>query len=338
MKGLVTKLMGGAALLLFLLLATVPGRNLFLGTPIEQNQIGLVLRSLGDRESQVANQLESELVVASRGPGLFDIGTVMLVFPLGVQAFEFSDRLGFESGPGQQLVCDSVGGAIEFDVVVHVRVNETLPDIRERLLAFVQAYQLRRFDGSADVLSDFVRERLRDVMREPFINWCASQGELQIMRRKAEVNQIALDYMNEEFNRYGLQFDMVSVSSAMRVSDAAKARLNQLVVQSTETSVLNRRNADLVPLLLQIQETREQGLTDAAAVLNTAHAESEGIRAAAEAYERTALINLLGADNFMRRATVLLPLTSMLESDVVIDIVPSDARIYIGENATDGED
>lgn len=305
-------------------------RGMFLGTPVEQNEISLVFRAIGEREVETANNFEAELITAARGPGPFEVGAVELKFPLGLQAYEFSGRPGFDSEADESIVCDSRGGPVEFDVAVHMHIDETLPDIQDRLIAFAEAYQLRHYDGSADVLVELVRSRFRDIIREPFINWCASRSVITIMQNKSDVNQIALDYMNEEFNQYGLRFTLVSVTSAMRVSNAQQDRLNDLVTQSTETRANDLRNEQLRPLAEEVAGIVNDGNNAAQAALDTATVQAATIRATAEAAQRTALIDLLGDDAFMFLETTIRPLEALTESDAAITIVPNDARIYLG--------
>ena len=305
-------------------------RGTFLGTPVEQNEISLVFRAIGDRTVETSNNFVAELISAARGPGPFEVGAVELKFPLGLQAYEFSSRPSFDSETDEGIVCDSRGGPVEFDVAVHMHIDETLPDIRDRLIAFAQAYQLRRYDGTSDVLVELVRARFRDIIREPFISWCASRSVTTIMQNKSEVNNLALAYMNDEFNQYGLRFTLVAVTSAMRVSDEQQQRLNGLVTQSTATAANDLRNEQLRPLQERIAEIVNLGNNDAQAALDTADVTAAEIRATAEAAQRTALIDLLGPEAFMFLETTIRPLEALAGSDVEITIVPEDARIYLG--------
>lgn len=330
MDNRISTFLWASALALGISLAPALYRGIFLGTPVEQNEISLVFRAIGNREVETANNFEAELITAARGPSPFEVGAVELKFPLGLQAYEFSGRPGFDSEADESIVCDSRGGPVEFDVAVHMHIDETLPDIQERLIAFAEAYQLRRYDGSSDVLVELVQSRFRDIIREPFINWCASRSVITIMQNKSEINEIALDYMNDEFNQYGLRFTLVSVTSAMRVSPAQQDRLNDLVTQSTETRANDLRNTDLRPLQEEIAGIVNDGNIAAQAALDTATVEAAAIRATAEAAQQTALIQLLGADAFMFLETTVRPLEALTGSDAAITIVPNDARIYLG--------
>jgi len=305
-------------------------RGLALGTPVEQNELSLVFRAIGDRTVETSNNFQSELITAARGPGPLEVGSIELKFPLGLQAYEFSGRQSFDSEANEAIVCDSRGGAVEFDVAVHLHIDETLPDIQERLVNFAGAYQLRSYDGSADVLSDLVQTRFRDIIREPFVNWCPSRSVITIMQNKSEINQIALDHMNDEFNQYGLRFTLVSVTSAMRVSDTQQNLLNNLVTQSTETAANDLRNRELRPLEREAGVIVNQGNIDAQAELDLATVDAAQIRATAEAADRTALIDLLGPEAFLFLETTIRPLEALAESDADITIVPEDARIYLG--------
>lgn len=302
------------------------------GEPVEQNEIALVMNTLGDRGAETVNQFDAELISGARAPwGVTHPTQIVLKFPLGLQAYEFSERAGAESPGGEAFTCGAVGGSINFDVVVHLRIDETMPDIKDRLIKLMQDYQLRRYNGDENVLAELVQERFKQFLRAPVVDWCAPKQMLSIMRSKAEVNQLLLNHMNAEFNKYGIVFSLAAVSSSMRVPEETQGRMNDAVSRETNTRVLALTNTKLKPLEDETATITENGLTAAAAVVNTAKLEAAETLAEAERYARQALIQLLGTEEYIRYQTEVKALEALRDGGAVVTLVPNDTRIYLGE-------
>lgn len=309
------------------------------GEPVEQNEIALVMNTLGDRGAETVNQFDAELISGARAPWSVTHPTqIVLKFPLGLQAYEFSERAGAESPGGEAFTCGAVGGSINFDVVVHLRIDETMPDIKDRLIKLMQDYQLRRYNGDENVLAELVQKRFKQFLRAPVVDWCAPKQMLSIMRSKAEVNQLLLDHMNAEFNKYGIVFSLAAVSSSMRVPEETQGRMNDAVSRETNTRVLALTNTKLKPLEDETATITENGLTAAAAVVNTAKLEAAETLAEAERYARQALIQLLGTEEYIRYQTEVKALEALRDGGAIVTLVPDDTRIYLGEtNSKTGE-
>ena len=144
------------------------------GSVIEQNQIALVLRTLGDRSEETLNvgdnNFSSQIVTAARAP-VTRPGVFTMIFPLGLQSYTFSARPGVDSPNDEGLTCDSIGSEIGFDVVVHLYLDRSMDNLRDRLVDFTEAYRLRSYAGEPDVLAALVRDRFSQILRDEFIGW-----------------------------------------------------------------------------------------------------------------------------------------------------------------------
>ena len=108
------------------------------GEVVEQNEVALVLRSLGDRTPETVNVKESapeaapeegqenpdatldnfsvELITARRAPVQVP-GVVVLRFPLGLQSYRFTAKPSLESPENEGVLVDVVGGQVGLEVV-----------------------------------------------------------------------------------------------------------------------------------------------------------------------------------------------------------------------------
>ncbi len=313
------------------------------GQVVEQNQVALVLRTLGERKAEAINKqkaggelgdnFEAELITAKRAP-IDRPGIMILKFPLGLQVYEFSGRPSIESPNNEAFVVDAVGGQVTFDVVVHLYIDATQPDLKDRLIKLMKDYQLRQYSGSDDVLAKLVAGRFQQIIRQPFIEYCADKKVLDLMRNKEELNRYAKDQLNERFNPLGLQFTLVAVSSAMTVPKAQQDKLNQIMLQDMNIQVLEIKNAQIKPLDAKIEQLRQEGLTESAKLLNEATAKKIKTISEAEKQRRKMFINIIGKENYIRMETMLNMVRNLENSQTQITIVPENARVYLDQQPT----
>ncbi len=246
------------------------------GKVVEQNEIALVFRTLGKRDIKVAGKdfsdnFTAELLSAARAP-IETPDIKILRFPKGVQSYKFSAVPGVESPQNEELCVDAEGGKVCFDIVVHMLIDETFPDLKERLVKFAKAYQLRQYSGP-NTLSKFISGRFRQILRQPFVQFAADKKALDLVRNKTEINKYVLDELNSRFNELGLKFTLASVSSAIRVDKRQQERMNQIVIQDVKRRILELKNELILPLTKEIASIRLEGEIKAGKIINEAKAE-----------------------------------------------------------------
>ena len=314
------------------------------GSVVNPNEVALVLRTLGSRDAEVvgkkeapengakkdiADNFEAELVTATRAP-LDKPGTVILRFPLGIQSYEFTALPSIESPNDEAIVVQAIGGTVKFNLLFHVYIGRNFPDLKQRLIEFMKAYQLRQYSGSADVLSQLMAGRLKNDLFRPFIDKSANMKVLDIVRKKDEINSYAIKELNDKFNKYGLVFSAAAISSATTVSDEQQAKLNEMVIEDAKLQVLEFTMKEIRPLEEQISKFEQEGKTTAAAWINQANAKKIDKISAAEKERRKLFIDLVGEKNYIDLETMLTMVSNLKQGKTRISIVPDDARIYLG--------
>lgn len=305
------------------------------GRPVDPNQLLLVMETVGDRDSKTSQDgvnFSSKLIRATRGP-VDRPGIKLLMFPLGLQAYKFSLEKSPNSMANEQFCVDSEGGRVCFDVVVHAYIDATLPDLKQRLIKFMQDYQLRRYSGSEDVLESFIKERFVQILRRPFVEYSASKKALHLMTNKSQINRYARDVVNKEFEQYGIVFPLVSISSAMRVSSGQQQKMNDIVMRDFENRVIEIETSQIQPLDAQIADLDQSAKTEAAKIINQANAESIELVTKAKQSRMTRFIELLGKDNYVNIELLLTMTDSLSSGGTQIEIVPKDSSLIIGQAA-----
>lgn len=332
-KGAIGALMGVTLALPALAQTAEPSGNW--GPVIEQNQVALVLQTLGDRSEETLNvgdnNFSSQIVTAARAP-VSRPGVFTMIFPLGLQSYTFSARPGVDSPNDEGLTCDSIGSEIGFDVVVHLYLDRSMDNLRDRLVAFTEAYRLRSYAGEPDVLAALVRDRFSQILRDEFIGWCSNKNALTIMRSKSELNKLVLDAMNDHFNQYALRFTLAGVSSAMRVTEETQAEMDASVVRDAETAAERIRNTRVKPIEKQIENTKQSGLDDAAQIRADARKAAAATIALAESDQRTAIIDVIGVDGYLRLERLSRMVNGLDGSSTTISIVPGESRLIMNTN------
>lgn len=303
------------------------------GRPVDPNQLLLVMETVGDRDvsaSQEGGQFSSKLLRATRGP-VDRPGLKLLMFPLGLQAYKFTQQPSVESPDNEEFCVDSEGGRVCFDVAVHAYIDADLPDLKQRLIRFMQDYQLRRYSNQDDVLEAFIKQRFVQILRRPFVEFSASKKALYLMTHKSEINQYAKDAVNKEFEQYGIVFPMVSISSAMRVSNAQQQKMNDIVMRDFENRVIEIETSQIQPLDAQIADLDQAAKTEAAKIINEANASSIDVVTQAKQSRMTRFIDLLGKKNYVEIELLLTMTDSLKDGKTTIDIVPKDSTLIIGQ-------
>lgn len=346
------------------------------GRPVPQNEVCLVLRTLGDRTAPVANQtvegsatdvsnqtvenpatdvskkLESEdvsdahkriresvltanaeLVYARRAP-LDTPGVILLYFELGKHAYKFSAGESFESPTNEEFVIDCVGGKVHFDFCIHMHIDRTLPDLKERLLMLTQDYQLRQYAGQRNVLGLLAKDRFQRIIREPLQDYCAPKNPIEIVRGKEEINRIALTYMNDMFGKYGIHFTMAAIASPIRLETEQQEQMNGIVTKEYQKRALDLQTGEkgLKALEQQITEVTESALTEAENVVNTANATTVQLVSDANKRRRKTMLDLIGDENYVQLEALLIMVRNLEEGKTTINLVPRESQIWIGDN------
>ena len=308
------------------------------GEPIEQNELALVLATIGNRTVDTVNvdgtinNFQAELITAKRAP-VQTPGTVVLVFPLGLQDYEFNQAVTPESPENEEIVCDSVGGRISFDVAVHMYIDPTFPDIKDRLIRLMQAYQLRQYAGKPDVLKELIHGRFRQILREPFVEYCAGKQVLDIIRGKTAINKAATDFMNAHFNPLGLRFPLVSIVSNIRLPEDQRGKMSKIVERTVENKILKLTNERLKPLENEIEVLAQDGETEAANILNTANAQKIETITAAQKFRRERFVQLVGVDNYVRMETMMGMVSGLESGGTKISVVPEGSHVFFGQGS-----
>jgi len=320
------------ALLLSLLLAGC-------GDVVEQNEIALIFKTVGEpsqRSPEILNKgdmvdnFSVEMISATRAP-LETPNIKILRFPKGVQSYEFSGRASIESRDNEELCVDANGGKVCFDIVVHMFIDESFTDLKERLVEFAKAYQLRQYSGQSDALEKFIAGRFRQILRQPFMQYASNKTALDLVRNKSDINQYVLNVLNERFNPLGLRFTLVAISSAIRVNPQQQERMNAIVIQDVKRRILELKNEHILPLTKEIAVTRLEGKVSASKLLNEAKANKIRLIAEAEKQRRKLFIDLIGKEYYVGFETMLNMVSNLEEGQTQLSIVPRGSQIFIGQ-------
>jgi regulator of protease activity HflC (stomatin/prohibitin superfamily) len=306
------------------------------GEIVEQNQLALVLHSLGNRDVKTANKgaqdvvngnYSADLITATRAP-VQTPGTTVLIFPLGLQAYMFEAEKTVESPDNEELVCDATGGRVTFDVTVHTYIDGALPDIKDRLMKLMSSYRLVQYSGTGDVLKELIHGRFKNVLREPFVDYCAGKSALEIMRNRSALNALAKKHMNDKFNALGLRFPLVSVSSSFRVPPEQQVKMNEIYGREIDNQVLEIQNLKIKPIEADIARLKQTAITDSEQVKNTAKSESILGITKAQKHRKEVFVKLVGADKYVQFETVHNMVEALEKGRTTLTVVPSGSQIF----------
>lgn len=311
------------------------------GKVVEQNEIALVFKTMGKRDIELAKKkggqdvgdnFKVEMLSAVRAP-IETPDIKILRFPKGVQSYKFTGRSSLESRANEELCVDAEGGKVCFDIVVHMYIDESFTDLKDRLVKFARAYQLRQYSNQTNVLSKFISGRFRQILRQPFVQFAADKRALDLVRNKTEINKYALKSLNDRFNELGLRFTMVSISSAIRVNRGQQERMNQIVIQDVKRKILKLKNEQLLPLTTEIAKIRLEGEVLAEQAINKAKADKIRMITEAEKKRRKMFIDLIGKKHYVDFETMMSLVKNLENGKTSLTIVPEGAKVIIGQQS-----
>lgn len=334
----------------FLVLTVLLTLGIFLngcfGERVEQDKIVLKFQTLGERDTGVSNieeeseegkaaevdkrTYETELLTATRLP-VFQVGVKFLKFPRGNQAYKFTKRKSVESPDNEEFCINASDGNVCFDAVVHMHINSDYPDLKDRLVRFTKTYSLMQYSGRTNTLDMFIRTRFRPIMHDAFMQYGAEKRTLDLIRNKVALNGYMMKVLNDQFNRYGLTFTLVGVSSAIRPSEAQQSRMNEIIVREKEGEVLKLENEKIAPLVQKAAMARLGGEKETNRIISEANAYSINIIAAAREARRNKIIEQIGPANYILFEQLDLVVNALNSGKTKVDLVP-DASVLVRGN------
>jgi hypothetical protein len=293
------------------------------GQQVPQNRLTLLVKTLGARSTTNA-AASVEIYWARRLP--FGVsanpGVRIFTFPLGLQEYEFSQQPSYESPHDEAIEVDCLGGHLTFDVNIQLYLDKEMPNLADRLLQFINDHQLQGYNGEHDMLARWAGEKLRQFVREPLAQYALNKQVIEIMRNKKEMNEVLVKRMNERFNKYGLVFSAAGISSEIRIPPDQKQRMNNIVTTEYANRTLQMRSAKLMPLLSEINQIEQNGLTQSQDQQN--HGSQEEIRILAEAQQqrRQMFISLVGETNYVVLEQMLTMVKNLSDGQTKVLVVP----------------
>jgi len=299
------------------------------GQQVPQNKLALLVKTLGERSLSNATA-SAEIYWARRLP--FGVsanpGVRIFTFPLGLQEYEFSELPSYESPRDEAIEVDCLGGHLKFDVNLQLYLDKESPGLPEKLLQFINDHQLQSYSGEHDMLARWAGEKLRQFVREPLAQYALSKQVIEIMRNKKEMNQILMKRMNERFNKYGLVFSVTGISSEIRIPPDQKQRMNAIVTTEYANRTLQLRSAKLMPLLSDINQIEQSGLTQSQEKQNFGEQEQIRIIAEAQQQRRQMFTALVGETNYIVLEQMLTMVKNLSEGRTKVIVVPR-SMIYL---------
>src|SRR6516164_640422 len=270
------------------------------GQQVPQNRLTLLVKTLGARSSTNATA-SAEIYWARRLP--FGVsanpGVRIFTFPLGLQEYEFSQQPSYESPHDEAIEVDCLGGHLTFDVNIQLYLDKEMPNLADKLLQFINDHQLQGYNGEHDMLARWAGEKLRQFVREPLAQYALNKQVIELMRNKKEMNEVLVKRMNERFNKYGIVFSGAGISSEVRIPSDQKQKMNNIVTTEYANRTLQMRSAKLMPLLSEINQIEQNGLTQSQDKQNFGNQEEIRILAEAQQQRRQMFIGLVGETNYV---------------------------------------
>jgi hypothetical protein len=293
------------------------------GQQVPQNKLTLLVKTLGARSSTNATA-SAEIYWARRLP--FGVsanpGVRVFTFPLGLQEYEFSQLPSYESPHDEAIEVDCLGGHLTFDVGIQLYLDKDMPNLADRLLQFINDHQLQGYNGERDMLARWAGEKLRQFVREPLAQYALNKQVIEIMRNKQEMNEVLVKRMNERFNKYGLVFCAAGISSEIRIPSDQKQKMNNIVTTEYANRTLQMRSAKLMPLLSEINQIEQNGLTQSQEKQNYGSQEEIRILAEAQQQRRQMFIGLVGETNYIVLEQMLSMVQNLSDGQTKVLVVP----------------
>ena len=293
------------------------------GQQVPQNKLTLLVKTLGERSTSNATA-SAEIYWARRLP--FGVsanpGIRVFTFPLGLQEYEFSQMASYESPHDEAIEVDCLGGHLKFDVNIQLYLDKEQPALAEKLLQFINDHQLQSYNGEHDMLARWAGEKLRQFVREPLAQYALNKQVIELMRNKKEMNDILMKRMNERFNKYGLAFSSAGVSSEIRIPADQKQRMNAIVTTEYANRTLQLRSARLMPLLSEIMQIEQTGLTQSQDKSNYSSQEEIRILSEAQQQRRQMFTDLVGDTNYIVLEQMLTMVRNLNDGHTRVLVVP----------------
>lgn len=293
------------------------------GQQVPQNKLTLLVKTLGARSTTNATA-SAEIYWARRLP--FGVsanpGVRTFTFPLGLQQYEFSEMPSYESPRDEAIEVDCLGGHLTFDVNIQLYLDKEQPNLPDKLLQFINDHQLQGYNGERDMLARWAGEKLRQFVREPLAQYALNKQVIELMRNKKEMNELLIKRMNERFNKYGLVFSFAGISSEIRIPPDQKQRMNNIVTTEYANRTLQMRSAKLMPLLSDINQIEQNGLTQSQDKENFGNQEEIRILAEAQQKRRQMFMELVGDTNYVVLEQMLTMVKNLSEGQTRVLVVP----------------
>ena len=303
------------------------------GQQVPQNKLTLLVKTLGARSATNATA-SAELYWARRLP--FGVsanpGVRVFTFPLGLQEYEFSQMPSYESPHDEAIEVDCLGGHLTFDVNIQLFLDKEMPNLADRLLQFINDHQLQGYNGERDMLARWAGEKLRQFVREPLAQYALNKQVIEIMRSKKEMNDVLMKRMNERFNKYGLVFSSAGISSEIRIPADQKQRMNAILTTEYANRTLQMRSDKLMPLLSEINQIEQNGLTQSQDKQNFGSQEEIRILADAQQNRRQMFIGLVGETNYIVLEQMLTMVKNLGDGQTKVLVVPR-SMVYLAPSA-----
>ena len=295
------------------------------GQQVPQNKLTLLVKTLGARSTSNATA-SAEIYWARRLP--FGVsanpGVRIFTFPLGLQEYEFSEAPSYESPRDEAIEVDCLGGHLKFDVNIQLYLDKEMTNLPDKLLQFINDHQLQGYDGERDMLARWAGEKLRQFVREPLAQYALNRQVIEIMRNKREMNEVLVKRMNERFNKYGLVFSAAGISSEIRIPLDQKQKMNAIVTTEYANKTLQLRSAKLMPLMSDINEIEQTGLTQSQEKQNFGNQEEIRIVSDAQQQRRQMFAALVGQTNYIVLEQMLTMVKNLNEGQTKVLVVPKN--------------
>lgn len=275
-----------------------------------------------------------DLVSGGRLPAI-STGMKIILFPRGLQVYRFTEKYSVESPINQELVAGAYDGDIETDFIVHVHVLDDEPDIKQRFISLIRHYNLLKYSGDDDVLVSFIRDgRFFNLLKDRFTNYVSPKKVLDVITDKAAMNKEIIDYMNAEFNPFGLKFTLCSVSSAIRVDDAQRKKMAEVVQREIKMEKARLTNQKINPLLIKINKVNVSALEEANTIVTEAHAKAMAIEEEAIRQRIDTIVALIGPENYHILEKTIRVSSALAESNTKIRVIPKDTTLIVDSRLT----
>jgi len=140
--------------------------------------------------------------------------------------------------------------------------------------------------------------------------------------------------MNERFNKYGLVFSSAGISSEIRIPTDQKQRMNAIVTTEYANRTLQLRSAKLMPLLSEIMQIEQTGLTQSQDKSNYGAQEEIRILADAQQQRRQLFTQLVGDTNYIVLEQMLTMVKNLNEGRTRVLVVPK-SMTYLAPSMLD---